>query len=85
MSEFDVRDGLKLCSRCRRRLPETEFGRNRATRSGLKYFCKKCVNDKHRKWAEMNPDKVRAAGERQKRRRKQAFDLLRAREKEKKR
>lgn len=79
MSQYDCDEatGLKLCSRCREKKNKTEFGANEATRDGLKYFCKPCVNELHRDWAAKNPERVKAARDRSRARRKQAFELLR--------
>ena len=71
---------MKLCSRCKKTQPVDQFGRNTSTKNGLKYFCKQCVNDLHRVWAEENPDKVIAARDRARDRRKRAYELLRLHE-----
>ena len=33
---------MKMCSKCKRMLPETEFHRNKNTHDGLRYECKDC-------------------------------------------
>ncbi len=82
MGKFDLNNetGLKQCSRCDEEKPESDFGRNKASRDGLKYFCKRCVNQLQREWAEKNPERVAEARERQKGRRRKAYDLLRQQE-----
>lgn len=39
---------LKLCTKCCRVLPESEFWKRKDTEDGLTYFCKQCFRDKHK-------------------------------------
>jgi hypothetical protein len=34
----------KYCSCCQKRLPETDFFKDKHTNDGLRYWCKKCSN-----------------------------------------
>lgn len=49
----------KVCKRCNAHKPLSLFGVNRATRDGLKVWCKPCADDYLREWSAQNPDKVR--------------------------
>lgn len=82
VGKFDLNEetGLKQCSQCDEDKSADEFGRNKASRDGLKYFCKSCVNQLQREWAEKNPERVAEARERQKERRRKAYELLRQQE-----
>lgn len=49
----------KVCNRCGRELPVTEFQRNRKR-------CRECENARKREWCQANPDKVKAQYDRKK-------------------
>ena len=38
-------DKTKKCSRCGRELPLSEFSKQKATKDGLRYWCKSCSNE----------------------------------------
>lgn len=38
----DFEKGTKVCSKCKKELPISEFGKNKATKDGLICSCKKC-------------------------------------------
>lgn len=38
----DFEKGTKVCSKCKRELPISEFGKNKATKDGFICSCKKC-------------------------------------------
>ncbi len=43
-SHSDVPPGMKYCANCGETKPVSEFGQNRANKSGLAYYCKPCHN-----------------------------------------
>ena len=47
------KEQTKVCSKCGRELPITEFQRNRKR-------CRECENERKREWCKDNPDKVKA-------------------------
>lgn len=50
---------MKVCSRCKKRKPESEFHKNRRTLDGLSHYCKECVREYGHKWHKANPKKVK--------------------------
>lgn len=38
----DFEKGTKVCPKCKMELPISEFGKNKATKDGLRCYCKKC-------------------------------------------
>lgn len=80
--DLNTETGEKTCSRCSVSKTAEDFGNNKAARDGLKYFCKDCVNRLQREWAQKNPQRVADARDRQRERRRKAYDLLREQEKE---
>ena len=48
----------KLCSKCKKKLPITDFYKDRRTKDGLYSNCKKCSYQYTQKWAKENPKKV---------------------------
>jgi hypothetical protein len=54
----------KTCGRCHRELPGGDFYRCSRSRSGLAAWCKSCAGAASRSWAKSNPDRVRAAQDR---------------------
>jgi hypothetical protein len=50
----------KMCSKCRRVLPRTEFSRNRARYDGRANYCKVCARKQVRTWELSNVEKVAA-------------------------
>jgi hypothetical protein len=50
----------KFCPDCGGTHPLSAFGRNRQSKDGLHYYCKKCAAKRQRLWATANPSKVRA-------------------------
>ena len=41
----DFEKGTKVCSRCKRELPISEFYKNKSNPDGLGYYCKRCVSE----------------------------------------
>ena len=39
---------MKICKRCERDLPLSEYGVDRARKDGLNLYCKSCIRDKKR-------------------------------------
>ena len=48
---------MKQCPACNRRLPPSEFTRDRLKHDGLRYRCKKCDTAYRRKWLASNPER----------------------------
>ena len=40
---------MKTCSRCKRKLPLSEFGVMRSRKDGLNYYCRECVREKSKR------------------------------------
>lgn len=38
--------GTKVCSRCGRELPASNFFRNKSSKDGLAHYCKECEREK---------------------------------------
>ena len=53
----DFKKGTKVCSKCRRELPISEFYKNKSMKDGLHHECKKCSNKNNKKYAKTNNDK----------------------------
>lgn len=51
---------IKLCFKCKREKPHSEFYKNRTREDGLTDECKECNRAYSRKWKANNPDKIRA-------------------------
>lgn len=54
-------DGQRHCKRCVRDLPLTCFGKDRSRADGLSFYCKECVNSRHRASRAENSEAVNAA------------------------
>jgi hypothetical protein len=65
---------LKTCSKCKEQKPHSEFGKNKSTKDGLCYCCKKCRNQSYKE----NIEKER---QRQKRYYKENAEKIRQRSK----
>ncbi len=50
---------MKQCSKCRKRKDESEFGKNRKNKDGLRYWCKKCARDYKRRYYRRNRGPVK--------------------------
>lgn len=72
----DFEKGTKVCSTCRNELPIGEFYKNKTTKDGLGYCCKKCVQKRSRDYAK---------SEEGRRRRKEYYSLEYVKEKRRKR
>lgn len=48
----DFEKGTKICSKCKKELPISEFGKNKATKDGFICSCKKCSKQISRIWYE---------------------------------
>lgn len=42
----DFEKGVKICSKCKKELPISEFSKNKATKDRLNCYCKKCASRK---------------------------------------
>lgn len=72
----DFEKGTKVCSKCRRELPVSEFSKDKRSKDGLCCYCKKC---------ESNRICAYAKSEKGKRRRKEYNSIEYVKEKERKR
>lgn len=50
----DFEKGTKVCSRCRRELPISEFYKNKRNKDGLQHYCKKCKKVTHKAYLDKN-------------------------------
>lgn len=62
----DFEKGTKVCSRCKRELPVSEFNKDKSKNDGLNYYCRKCITEcdkeyynKRRKAIKEKRDKTR--------------------------
>ena len=53
----DFEKGTKVCSKCKRELPISEFGKNKATKDGLICSCKKCESRRVRDYVKSEKGK----------------------------
>lgn len=60
---------LKVCSKCKRKLPPAEFYKDKRTKSGLTCWCQQCSLFRSRSYGDENRDKVAAVRRRTARRR----------------
>jgi hypothetical protein len=51
--------GHKECPDCHTVKPESDFGKNRAMRDGLQFYCRPCMAAQVAQWRKRNPDKER--------------------------
>ena len=51
---------MEQCPRCERTLPVLEFARDQSKTSGHKSHCKRCDNEKSRRYYEANRERVLA-------------------------
>ena len=49
----------KVCSRCKRELPKTEFHKASRSKDGLYTYCKECNTERLREWREKNRERSR--------------------------
>lgn len=47
----------KVCTKCGEEKPVSEFGKKKASKDGLHYYCKPCNNTYVKKWAKENPQR----------------------------
>jgi hypothetical protein len=50
---------MKICSKCGEQKPLKEFSKDKRVKSGLKSWCKSCINLGARKWKQNNSKKVK--------------------------
>jgi len=50
---------MKRCARCKERKTESEFGKKRQSKDGLKSWCKKCESEYSHKYYRRNREDVR--------------------------
>lgn len=49
----------KICGKCHRELPLSEFYKNKSKSDGLQAWCKVCMNIVHKKYLHNNHDKAK--------------------------
>lgn len=60
----DFEKGTKVCSRCKRELPISEFYKNKMANDGLNHYCRKCVTEYDKEYGKT--EKVKEARKRRK-------------------
>ena len=60
MDEVKVEEGFKICSKCGRILPLSEFYRNKRAKDGLKSHCKQCNKEYQAEWSTNHKENVKA-------------------------
>lgn len=68
-----VMDGMKVCSKCRRKLLIKEFFKNRSRSDGLDFYCKICRLKQKLAWQKANPEKYKEGYSRRNKKYKKAF------------
>ena len=58
----DFEKGTKVCSRCGRELPVSEFHKNKSSKDGLQYYCKKCNKVSQKAYFDKNTNTFGRAG-----------------------
>lgn len=71
----DFEKGTKVCPKCKMELPISEFGKHKATKDGLRCYCKKCESRRARDYVK---------SEKGKRKRKEYYSLEYVKEKARK-
>lgn len=68
---------MKVCSKCKRELPLSAFGRLHTSKDGFLGVCKECRNKQHREYFAKNKDRRREYNKRAKAKRKlfEYYDL----------
>lgn len=46
----DFEKGTKVCSRCKRELPVSEFNKDKSKNDGLNYYCRKCITERDKEY-----------------------------------
>ena len=50
LMKADFEKGTKVCSKCKRELPISEFNKNKSEPDGLNVYCKICVSEKQKQY-----------------------------------
>ena len=58
---LDVGETMKICKKCGKEKPLTEYYKVKESRDGHAHSCKVCQREKSRKYREANPEKIKAA------------------------
>ena len=58
----DFEKGTKVCSRCKRELPISEFSKDKSSKDGLQYCCKKCKKVSQKAYLDKNTNTFGRAG-----------------------
>ena len=68
---------MKVCSKCKRELPLSAFGKRTDSKDGLHYMCRECHNQHQRNYSVKNREKRREYNKRAKAKRKllEYYDL----------
>lgn len=54
-------DGAKICARCEKEKPLTQFARHGSNVDGFRSKCKACIADDSREWRQKNSDAIRSS------------------------
>mgnify|MGYP000143278260 CR=1 FL=1 len=72
----------KICTKCKRELPLSEFSRMKNGKNGLRPWCNECNRAAARAWAQANPERFKETCRKNYIKRKEKMKTLAARERE---
>ncbi len=72
----------KICTKCKRELPLSEFSRMKNGKNGLRSWCNECNRAAARAWAQANPERFKETCRKNYIKRKEKMKTLAARERE---
>lgn len=75
----------KICTKCKRELPLSEFSRMKNGKNGLRPWCNECNRAAARAWAQANPERFKETRRKNYIKRKEKMKTLAAREREERR
>lgn len=75
----------KICTKCKRELPLSEFSRMKNGKNGLRSWCNECNRAAARAWAQANPERFKETCRKNYIKRKEKMKTLAAREREERR
>ncbi|QDF19515.1 endonuclease VII [Arthrobacter phage Kumotta] len=59
LGSADMQESTKTCPTCRETKLHSEFGKNKARRDGLSFYCRVCIRASFKKLRETNPEYAR--------------------------
>lgn len=66
-------NGTKICTKCGKEKPISEFAKDKRSGDGYTYWCKECRNEHNRKYLKENPEKAKEHNDKWKERRKEYY------------